>query len=325
MKKIFILSWIIMTLFSSFMTSFAQQGLHSKYVRIQEELAIKSYYKIEVQQDLAMEYNIIYVENKEEKLILTTHLINDARSQPVIELNKDEVLLAYHSIYNHRLNTLDKLPILVDIFYADVNASKELLAYVGKNNQGKFEIGFYEFSTGEYNTILIIEPSDWGDVLNAEMYVDWGQENILYFDAPNKGKPCIMMYNTQKQTMAKVKENARIPIASNNGEWLAYISTDAYSGYGSIPRKTMIEQIKTNEIAYQTEGEKIVLIDDDNSIGLLGEGIFEILDNQTMKIEKTIPIHKNVICPSFENCKLCYVKTKLKNYHIIESNTYSTE
>lgn len=225
----------------------------------------------------------IYAEKKQ-PVLLDISIQDEARYEPVVQLSEKIFLLDHRFLYDIDSRQKTKLDIPISYMnFAQVNSAKDKIAYIGKNGETCiYEVGVLDIATNSYKTVYTINSADWQQAFSPVLYVNWVNDDTIVFDAPNKGIPVIYELNTNTGKLELIKSSARIPVALNNGEVLAYLSTDVFGGASKSELKTIIET--TNGKKMTLPGYRVLKSDGGSKLYIAGYGQFISADAKNLTI-----------------------------------------
>ncbi|KJS21097.1 MAG: hypothetical protein VR72_12370 [Clostridiaceae bacterium BRH_c20a] len=141
-------------------------------------------------------------------------------------LSNGDVVLGSNMIYKNKEKKIENLCPTLDNGLLDFAVSKNKLAFIGtKSNTGSTVfICIQDINTGEMQTVDTFKYPDL--TYPANVYVSWDQDQNLYYDFYENGKPAIKVYNDDSKEASLAFSNAMNPQGSPNGEYLVFESTD---------------------------------------------------------------------------------------------------
>lgn len=253
--------------------------------------------------------DISLVNHGKEAFLSSKPIADPWRDQVAVWLNDDKVLLGYDQIYDIKLSTVKDIDLPFEIWNATISPNHAKIGFVGKRDS-LVKIWSYDINSDSFRELYSIKKEDWGNNFEPIVYVDWGTDNELYFDAPVNAKPCILKYDFTKNSASLIKETARIPMVSDDGSMFGYLISDTYNGNGQLQKETVIENrenLKTAKYPWYR-----ALLFDSDSVAIIGMDNVTVLNSWNLVEVKKAPIEGRVMLPKFKNKTLIFNDIKLE-------------
>lgn|GEM_PF-7105848 len=245
-----------------------------------------------------------------DKLIACVPINSIWDEPPVAWLDDSRLLLNFNQIYNINTEQFENLTIPITIWNASLSPDKTKIGYIGKGADNKISVLYYDIERKTSEFVYTVEPSEWGLNLEPIVYVDWGKNDQLFFDAPARGKPQILMYNLTEKTVATIVKEARIPRVSDDGLVLSYLKSDVYNGNGTIKKETVIKQLTTGKTNAYPWYKRVLF--DKTKIAIVGLDDIKIESRNTLDEQKVIPVEGDVMFARFNDGVLEYTEVNFQ-------------
>ncbi len=214
----------------------------------------------------------VYLTDGDSKRSLTQEPIVELSGhpfQPIVEISDDMALLGYTYLYKDGEELAQPLDLPFSyILSACVSPDKTKIAYYAKEEHGEdtdLLVALYDLQTKELSKIKSLAPEDYAEIPFFIPFVEWGDNDTLYFDSPRKNSPAIERYTLSGGTVELFAENASWPQISDDNSVITYIEN---SSYGSDSGRNFLIQSGSQEAEFPLM-HPIAAISPNNTIYLI--------------------------------------------------------
>ncbi len=266
MKKLYIIFAVIFLLVLSSCTAKdqpvepPQEPLTSQGETEELALADRLYLQFGIDEFESNAY-CVYLYGDEEKLI-TDPIIPFANSnfyEHIIMLDETTALIGYKYIYTEGAEKAEPIALpFAYIFHAAVSPDKSKIAYYAKQGND-ISVSFCDIAAGRIHNVKKLNLEDCSKFFEMSLFLDWGDNESLYFDSPKNNLPTIEMYNIKDGSFTQIAEGAKRPSVSDDNSTVSYIEHSTYVGTST---DTPITVIKRGEATQKFEGYSAVKYSD---------------------------------------------------------------